>query len=561
MSSTAKGKSSSRPRSKSEPRLLRGQRRLILAICAVYLAAWFAYLGQVPAGQYPSEPERQTLDTALAIATGQAPAGLAVPAYTSLLAVAARLFDSPESLTLFARVLNALALVLTTSLCAAAAGRYWKRNRALWIAGLLNGLNPVLVFWSAQIAPTLLATSLATLAFLQALRWLREPSPGRSASVALLLLATLAFQTGALILALLWPLLVWVYPNRQRAAQLAAAILPLLAAFALFRLSSLQLPSAIDTELSALGSGIYGFFNNHEAFDGKSYGLHKRIHLPLFINPIHWGLLLVLATCGCYLRLKRGFHGHSVLFFLLAMSALATAYALLGGASQMRTLVYPAMAFFAAGVVYLPAVWRKAGKRTRRKIILGGLLLAALVYSDLYQAQDKKYWEADYAYLAEANLALRQNAKAAEWAGKALEIDPGRADMHGILTQARFNQWALGPNPQALTVEDTRELLAASNQAPAHDPEVQAIRAVYLFKLRETEQAVATWERLREQSALAATCLYWTGNIEKPNRPRTAAYSKSPYADLLLSAVSIDRNTAAYTENQELLDNLSAFAY
>ncbi|PXA03606.1 hypothetical protein DDZ13_11540 [Coraliomargarita sinensis] len=543
------------------PTILPGQLRLIVAIAAVHIVAWYAYLSHIPLGLYPTAQEIEVIENAFSLAEGSANAGDSNTVYELLLSIPARFVSSASELVFVARFINALALILATTIIAHATGQYWKRNRPIWIAGLLTGLNPVLVFWSAEVSPTLLAVLLTSLGFAFLLRWLRHPSPQRSLIIGLLVCLVIALERSMLLFALIWPATAWLYPNRRRAYHLGAALVFPVMGLLFYTAFSLQFPGIEGNNAASIGRGIYEVFNNHEAYDGKSYGLHRQLNLFLFLNPIHWGLIFILAVAGAYIRVKNGHKGNSIAVLLVCLGTFALSYAIGDTGSQTRALLYPILAIFAGGISMMPHVWRHAGKLTQRKIILGLLLVAGLCYSDFYDARDPSNWEADYTYLAEANLALERNQSAAEWAEKTLALNPEREDMRSVILHAEFRDWALSPSPSPISRETAMLHLEAARQANYDAPNTRAIEALYLFKLRETEKAIELWKQVSERSALALICLYWTGNSDKPEPNQIQAYSGTPYFDLLKRTTDINRNALAYSEGEETLDNMLAFAH
>ncbi|MGB0743845.1 MAG: hypothetical protein ACPGSB_04900 [Opitutales bacterium] len=545
----------------ASPTILPGQLRLILAIAAVHIIGWYAYLGQVPLGLYPTAEESAMLDAAIALAEGTAPEGMTLSAYEFALSIGARFAENEQALILMARMLNAIALLLATLMCAHTAGQYWKKNRPVWIAGLLTGLNPVLVFWSAEISPALLAVLFASLNFAFLLRWLKQPTPQRSLALGLLLVLSSAFETNLIFMVLLWPIAAFLYPNKKKAYHLGAALTFPALAFIFLAVSNFQLQSTPEVNVANIGHGLYEFFNSHEPYDGKSYGLHKQLNPLLFLNPLHWGLIFILAICGAYIRLKNGHKGNSIAALVICLTIYAVSYALNGGGSKARALFYPILAIYAGGISMLPQVWIHAGILTKRKLAIGILLLAGLCYSNFYDARSHRNWEADYSFLAVANLALERNKSAIEWAEKTLELNPARNDMKSITLQATFNQWALTANPLPLSIETTKLYLEAARESDLNNPETRALEALYLFKIRETQEAVAIWRDVSDESALALTCLYWTGQVGKPSITQLEAYKEDPYFELLENALQINRNALAYNEGEAALNNMLANAH
>jgi hypothetical protein len=555
----AKAKSSKRR--KAKPSKIPTQFKLILAFSAIHIIGWFAYLSEEPIGQYPTPEEADRIETAFSLAQGYGSADRAPTLYEFGLSFAARFVDSDAELILIARSINAIALLLTTLLCAKAAGRYWKKPQPVWITGFLTGLNPVLAYWAAEIAPTLLCVLGAAFCFYQLLIWLRSPAPKQSLLIALGLTFTCALDGSVILLAAGWPLAALLYPTRRRLIHLAAAIGPPALMLVLFALTNLQLQNQIGFTVSNLVRGVHEVLNSHEAFDGKSYSLHKSLNFFLMINPIHWGALWIMALAGCWVRIKNGHQGNSLIAVAILFFAFALGYSLNEAGSQTRAMLYPIVGVFAGGIYFMPRIWRHARTGTRRIIIAGCIAAAALTYSDFFGSRDTRNWEQDYAFLAEANLALHHNKSASEWAEKALEINPGRNDMRSILVRAVFNEWALSPAPSPLPVETARLYLAATQAAQTGTPRIKAIEALYHFKLRDQDRAIRIWEESKAESALSLLCLFWIGNEPRPTRTQIGRYEGDPYFELLEKSIEINRNSVAYSEGEQLLDNMLANAH
>ncbi|MGZ0654329.1 hypothetical protein ACWPKS_01875 [Coraliomargarita sp. W4R72] len=536
------------------------QLRLILAVTIVHVVAWFAYYNQIPAGQYPSDETRATLHTAQAIASGLPTDASGHSLYTYTLSVLARFFESSESLTKAARALNAIALIFATGFTASAAGHYWRRNRTVWIAGLFVGLNPILVFWAAEISPSLLATVCMSVALWRVLPWLRHPRTRDSLAVSISLVLAAAFETSLLPFALFWPVLAYIHPQHKRTRHFTLALIPPALIGGLVLVSSLQLQAPLLWNLDQIGHGVYQALGGPESYDGKSFDLYRQLHLILFLNPIHWGALFILAGMGMYARLKDGHRQRSILLAIGTLAVFAISYALNESGHQARVSLIPLLAVFAAGVALFPKIWHHASKRTRRKILALGIVLSLFTYAGHFTQNQSEKWERDYIYLAKANIELGYNDRAATWAQKALDISPDRDDMKTVLVLAQFNDWATSNRQRTLPIEITKTYLEAT-QALGDTVTPQTIHAIYQYKLREIETAQKIWQAQREQSALALFCLYWTGIIAELTPEEIEAHAGQPYYDLLQAATEMDRNALNYSNTEKQLDNILAFAY
>ncbi|MDP4610070.1 MAG: hypothetical protein NWT02_02665 [Opitutales bacterium] len=529
--------------------MITGQIRLVLLICLIYILAWLGYYGQITLGQFLTPEEAGRVAAALSPQNDQ-PNTL----YQTILHFGASFAEEKQAVVTFARSINVAALLLGTLLIAAASGQFWKSHRAACIAGLLLGLNPILVFRVGEISPTILATSCVAIAVARLLHWLRHPSMADSFIISSALTLGTAFETGLIGLALCWPIVALLYPNRNRVIHVILAAITPVIFIALCIVSKFQLQQAIDINTADLLVRSYTFFNNFESYDALSYHLHGHIHALLFLNPIHWGALLMLATVGAYARKKDGHTGRSVIAFFSILFLVGLAYVLNDGGSRLRMTLSPLLAIFSAGsILVIPRIWQHAGRLTKRNIIVGTALIASLTYSAAFNSHDKSDFMQDYAFLAQANVKMGKNEAATIWAEKLLIIQPERQDMHSVLIQAQFNEWALTSKPTPLSVESTKAYLEDTEKAEKNAAIPDAIRGIYLWKLKNQEAALELWHSHAESSALAQLCLYWT---QQENPLRNSVSDEDPYAALLHTSLKISRDAIGYSDEEKRLDNL-----
>lgn len=203
----------------------------IVLITLVHCFIWIGYYGQTPLGESPALDNRQTLLLANQIANSSLPPETfhRAPLYPYLLSLFLSVGFSDEFLPLIARWLNAFALAIIAASSASIAGKIWKRRRAMWITGLLVGLNPVLLFFSGDAFDIIIATAAFCLALHQFVTWLSDPRPKRSLLIGLTLAIGAALRSHLLPLALLWPLAAGLLSKSKRSTHIwLAALGPLL---------------------------------------------------------------------------------------------------------------------------------------------------------------------------------------------------------------------------------------------------------------------------------------------------------------------------------------------
>jgi hypothetical protein len=198
----------------------------VALLALLYGGAHLAWYWGTPLGRSPVLDERENLQLAAQIAQGTLPAepfyrAMGYPLFLAGLRVTGLLTDQyPQAATGAGLLLH----VLNTWLLALLARRWFGTARAGWIAGLLHGLNPVLIHYATQILDATLANT-AVLAGLRALP-VAGDDHGRDRRRALVL--SLAWAAAALVrpqLVLLWlafPLVWFAATDRTRLRRILA---------------------------------------------------------------------------------------------------------------------------------------------------------------------------------------------------------------------------------------------------------------------------------------------------------------------------------------------------
>ena len=528
--------------------------KLTLSVCFIYCLIWLSYYSQIAIGQYPN-PDQTTLLQNVAL-------GNATTLYEGLLSIISKFTETEKTLIKIAHGVQVTALILSALICAIAAGNFWKSHRAGCIAALLIGINPVAVFCIGQITPALLALLCVAIFFWRIMKWIQRSEMIDSFVIGASLTIGVLLEPSLVLLALAWPLVAFLYPTKNKAIHFILGIIIPAAVAALITVSNLQVPGSVAHDGSNILSQVYNFFSNKEVDDGMSYSIQHKLHLLLLLNPIHWGLLFILAVGGIYCRIKDGYRGLSVLTLLITLALFTAGYVVVDGGGQARLTITPLLAIFGAGCIsVLPRIWKHAGGNTKRKVIVGTAILATLTYSGHFLEElDTAKLEKNYAYMARANVELNKNEMATIWAEKALELNPERKDMYTVLVRAKFNNWATILNPRSLSIEQVKDQLDVIKLAEAINPQVASIKAYYLWKLKERDAAVELWKANSEAAALAQIGILWTQN-EETWRRYEAPVEHDPYFDLLLLASSINRSDMRYSDEEKIIDNLFSEAH
>ncbi|MGJ8652577.1 MAG: hypothetical protein ACSHX8_04845 [Opitutaceae bacterium] len=532
--------------------------RLILFLSLTYLLAWLGYYGQITLGQYLSPDEANAINAALA-SDGQSPSTL----YQVFLNSLSWFTESKETLITLARSANLLALVLASVLAANAAGHYWKNNHAASAAAFLIGFNPLLAFRVGQVTPVIMAVAAIAVFAWCYFHWIRRPRTLYSLTAGIALTAAACLETAFVGPALAWPLIAFSASNRHKTTHLCFALVAPAATLALIAVSTFSLQSPLQAEDIDILSNGYGLIANSETKDGVSYAMHSRLHLLLFLNPICWGILGILAVGGLYSRFKDGHTGKSVYYIYLLGLLFSIGFIMSNGGGQNRLALIPFLAIFSAGsICVIPKIWHHAGRPTRLKIIMGTCICAIITFSSHIMDQNSvSRHEANYTFMAKANIELHKDEQAITWAEKLLAIDPDRKDMHSVLVRAAFNEWAYIPKPKTLTTEATHVYLQEIEKADNEDPLVASIRGIYLWKSGKKEEAMALWNTHADKDALARSALYWTNTIRQPLSDYPVLNEEAAYFEFFKTVSSINRSSIDYGADKKRLDNMFAEAY
>lgn len=255
-------------------------------ITLLYACAWLIYYGQTPLGLSPALDNQQTLLLAQQMSEGELPAEPfhRAPFYPYLLSLFLKIGIPFSALPTLARILNAVALLICASTMSASAMRIWKTNTAGWISGLLIGLNPVILFFTADPFDILPATAFLCLALHQFLLW-RENATARSTLlIAVYLAIGAALRSHLLPIALAWPIFSVLLSPSKKPLHFAAAIAPCALSFLLLGAANLK----VTNEFRIMPwQGAYNLWaGNGPQASGKIYTQQIRVDIgDTYDNP------------------------------------------------------------------------------------------------------------------------------------------------------------------------------------------------------------------------------------------------------------------------------------
>ncbi|MFP4674336.1 MAG: hypothetical protein ACLFO5_07090 [Opitutales bacterium] len=260
--------------------------------------------------------------------------------------------------------------------------------------------------------------------------------------------------------------------------------------------------------LGLMGRKVVYLFNDWEPYNNLTYAFHKERFPLLRWNPLGWGILLLGGALGVVAGFRRG---SKVDLFALACAggAYTTGLLLFYVSARFRLPLAPLLCVACGGLVFV--AWQQL---TMRKILLvaGILAVGAFgVYGNWFDARNRESFKQDNLLVANAALRVGEDEKAATYAERAVELDPGMEAAKRVLVSAYFNQWLGMEGAEARRIwERLSENIARIEQ---HDASTRFIQGFVRWRSGETTEARRIWrnavERYGQEAGSSAAALEW----------------------------------------------------
>jgi len=265
---------------------------------------------------------------------------------------------------------------------------------------------------------------------------------------------------------------------------------------------------------------VYAVLNTSEQYNNLTYGFHRE-RLPfLLLNPLHWGLILILGVTGSIALWRRE-------------PKFAAGITLLAGATAVGLVLYyasarfrlPLVPFLAIGAAGLPEVFHsvrsKGPSALRRWLPVGlALTLALVTYSRFGNIRSSSTHLQDQLLLANAHADLGEDLDAAKWARVVLGKHPEREEALRIYTLSYFN-WAVSHPDARHPLGPWSAQKARLRQTPPTDPVQDFVLGVFYWKWDEKKRARQLWSQITdtptEGAALSTAALRLTRPGASPN--------------------------------------------
>lgn len=277
--------------------------------------------------------------------------------------------------------------------------------------------------------------------------------------------------------------------------------------------------------LKVLGRKAYALANDWEQYNNKTYAFHKVDSPWLRLNPIGWGLLLILAIPGGFALLAQD--RRLALIVGLVLTALTASALVVYVSSRFRLPLEAILCALAGGSLTYVRRWSSISKGMR----IGGLALtgcAALVaFSDFDQVRDRRTFLQDHLLIASAAERTGNDQEAWNHAREAHQLAPENNDAIRTMVAAYFNLLIQGTAPAQLENDwaDAAKSILSDPQALA-DP-MGPIAALACWR-QDATTGTAYWEKIADHSpnsiarANAAAALVLSGRRPAASLAATA---------------------------------------
>ncbi|MGB0370660.1 MAG: hypothetical protein ACPGN3_04865 [Opitutales bacterium] len=253
--------------------------------------------------------------------------------------------------------------------------------------------------------------------------------------------------------------------------------------------------------LGLMGRKLVYLFNDWEQYNNLSYAYQKGRFPVLSVNPLGWGVVLLLAftaVFGAWAKMNK----EAFLAILVVASAYAGGVLLFYVSARFRLPLAPLLSVLASGLACLSKDSFRGG--SKMVLYIGCVVgLAIFTFGNWANARDESTFIQDKTLLAISANALGEDELALKYSGAVLGEQPARQDMLRIRVTSLFNLWLVEVDEAAraeywATLGDALEILKSL------DASTGFIRGVYAWNVGEREMARRQWAETADRFKDAA---------------------------------------------------------
>jgi hypothetical protein len=254
---------------------------------------------------------------------------------------------------------------------------------------------------------------------------------------------------------------------------------------------------------------IYYLLNDFEQYNNKTFAIQKQPFPVLGLNPLGWGLTLMLCSAALAACFGSGAKPVGALPLGLLAGAYAAGVIVFFVSDRFRLPLLPFLCAGAGGCVrFLPRGLPSARSLSLQPLLAplaAGSIACAVAFSRFADVHDLSPAAQDYVLLSIAAEKSGKDFDALTWARTALERRPDHPDALACAITSFYNAELQGLHPERVWPEETWALQvrrAAMIAQPAES--VQVVHAVALWKKGQTVEAQQTLRSLVDGAGRAA---------------------------------------------------------
>ncbi len=277
-----------------------------------------------------------------------------------------------------------------------------------------------------------------------------------------------------------------------------------------------SLRSAPLTHLQQAVTKAYFLVNNTEQYNNKTYAFHKAQTPWLRFNPLCWSLLLLCAGLALLLGRSRAPRWPLVITALIYAAGVLIFFV----SARFRLPITPLLAIAAGGLATVPYTSLKhfdlrTIRPTRWVGISAVLALTAISLTRFSGVSDQRTFVQDHILIAQAAAEIGDESLAYSHSAMALERSPDNAAAVELFILSWFNLVIT----EELPLPDPDEagvIVQLARHLDSPPPAIRAVVACSLYRLGQTESALAMWVELvgdgENGNPLPALALALTGH-------------------------------------------------
>jgi 4-amino-4-deoxy-L-arabinose transferase-like glycosyltransferase len=300
---------------------------------------------------------------------------------------------------------------------------------------------------------------------------------------------------------------------------------------------------------------VYALFNNHEAYNNKTYSFQKELNPFLKLNPLSFVFIstLALVTLLFYRPLPQNL---SAVFILLLFYVLGAA--LFYTSDRFRLPIVPLLLVIAAGfpsaILQLYAKWKQK-KTSATDIILKFVAVSAFVVLfslPLFGVGQKDTTMADKLLQIQASLKTGDDIEAEKLAVSLLNENNHPQSVISSILQARYNQLIKNAEKPSATWCQNQLTLAERLLTPSNnDLFIIGLCRWQLFGDRDSWKKILQSDNSSEKP-LALAALMMTGELTDNEKQLLKEYRESAPIILSLAAINETTNSATALQNNSI---------